>query len=543
VKAYEAMGHALKHEGVSAVFGLMGDGNLSLIPFIADELGIAYYNSRHEAGAVAMADGFARVTGRVGVCTFTQGPGLTNALTALVSAKRGRTPLVVLCGDTPTSISGLPQDIDQAPIFEAFAFAVQPFEPSRAGEAITSAFRRARAERTPVILNLPTDLQELAAEWAAPPAESVIALEAVGATNLDDAISALQAAARPVFISGRGALLSGAHQEIVALADHVGALLANSLPVKSWFAGHDWEIGIAGGFSSELGRQLIGEADCIVSFGASLNHFTSRGGALFASSATVIQIDLDDAAFDRYYPASIHVLGDARQVAQLLREAVRQSDGYRTKRVAGAIEESRADVGNRDADELDAIDPRLLSRALDRILPRDRAVVIDGGHFMGFAAMHLSVPEPSQFVFTVDFGSIGLSIGAAIGAAVGRPDQLIVTAVGDGGLLMSLGEFDTAVRYRLPIVFVVYNDEAYGAEMHFLRMLGRPDRESLFSVPPLDVVARALGGEGMAVGTLADLEPLAERLRTLDGPILLDCRISRDVRAVWLAEAFERGTH
>jgi acetolactate synthase-1/2/3 large subunit len=543
MKAYEAMGHALKHEGVSAVFGLMGDGNLSLIPFISDELGIAYYNSRHEAGAVAMADGFARVTGRVGVCTVTQGPGLTNALTALVSAKRGRTPLVVLCGDTPTSISGLPQDIDQAPIFEAFGFAVQPFEPSRAGGAITSACRRARAERTPVIVNLPTDLQELAAEWAAPPAESVTVPETVGVTNLEDATAALQAAARPVFISGRGALMSGAHEEIVALADHVGALLANSLPVKSWFAGHDWEIGIAGGFASDLGRQLIGEADCIVSFGASLNHFTSRGGALFSPSATVIQIDLDDAAFDRYYPASIHVTGDARQVAHLLREAVRSSGGYRTKQVAAAIEESHADVGNTDADELDAIDPRDLSRALDSILPRDRAVVLDGGHFMGFAAMHLSVPEPSRFVFTVDFGSIGLSIGAAIGAAVGCPDQLIVTAVGDGGLLMSLGEFDTAVRYRLPIVFVVYNDEAYGAEMHFLRMLGRPDRESLFAVPPLDQVARALGGEGMAVGSLADLESLAERLRTLDGPILLDCRISRDVRAVWLEEAFERGTH
>ena len=543
MKAYEAMGHALKHEGVSAVFGLMGDGNLSLIPFIADELDIAYYNSRHEAGAVAMADGFARVTGRVGVCTFTQGPGLTNALTALVSAKRGRTPLVALCGDTPTSISGLPQDIDQTQIFEAFDFAVQPFEPARAGEAITSAFRRARAERTPVIVNLPTDLQELAAEWAVPAAESVMAPETAGPANLDDAVSALQAAARPVFIAGRGALVSGAHEEIVALADHVGALLANSLPVKSWFAGHDWEVGIAGGFASDLGRQLIGEADCVVSFGASLNHFTSRGGALFAPSATVIQIDIDDAAFDRYYPASIHVLGDARQVAHLLRQAVTASAGYRTERVAAAIEESRADSGNPDADELDAIDPRLLSRALDRILPRDRAVVLDGGHFMGFAAMHLSVPEPSQFVFTVDFGSIGLSIGAAIGAAVGRPGQTIVTAIGDGGLLMSLGEFDTAVRYRLPIVFVVYNDQAYGAEMHFLRMLGRPDGESLFSVPPLDDVARALGGEGMAVGTLADLEPLTDRLRTLDGPILLDCRISRDVRAVWLEEAFERGTH
>ena len=115
-------------------------------------------------------------------------------------------------------------------------------------------------------------------------------------------------------------------------------------------------------------------------------------------------------------------MGDARQVAQLLREAVRPSDGYRTKQVAGAIEASRADVGNTDAEALDAIDPRLLSRALDRILPRDRTVVIDGGHFMGFPAMHLGVPEPSQFVFTVDFGSIGLSIGAAIGAAVGRPD-------------------------------------------------------------------------------------------------------------------------
>src|SRR5215510_2979998 len=124
MKVYEAVAKAMVAEGVRAVFGLMGDGNLKLLPYLITELDVPFYSSRHEAGCVAMAEGYARVSETVGVCTFTQGPGLTNALTALVSAQRARTPLVVLCGDTPTVVSGLPQDIEQRPILAAGGIAV-----------------------------------------------------------------------------------------------------------------------------------------------------------------------------------------------------------------------------------------------------------------------------------------------------------------------------------------------------------------------------------------------------------------------------------
>jgi thiamine pyrophosphate-dependent acetolactate synthase large subunit-like protein len=543
MKVYEAIGRGLAHEGTEAVFGLMGDGNLQLIPFITDELGLPFYGARHESGAVAMADGYARVTGAVGVCTFTQGPGMTNALTALVSARRGRTPLVVLSGDTPTTVRGLPQDIDQHPFFAAADLPVQPLEPGTVGASVAAAFRRARQDRTPVVLNLPTDLQEQECEWHAPEPEAVAAPWWKTATvDVADAVAALSGAERPVVIAGRGALISDARDELIALADHVGALLATSLPLKGWFAAHPWDVGIAGGFASPLGHRLLGEADCVISFGASLNHFTSRGGTLFDPSATIVQVDVDRGAFGRYYPTSLQVLGDAKGVAQRLRRRLAPAPGFRTEQLADEIAQARVmpvDSGSDGA----AIDPRVLSAVIDTLVPGQRALVVDGGHFMGFPSMHMGVPDPSQFVFTLDFGSVGLGIGAAIGAAVARPDQVTVAAIGDGGLLMSLGELDTAVRYGLPILFVVYNDEAYGAEMHFLRMLGAPDAESLFEVPPLDRVAEALGADALPVTSLTDLEGLRERLESMDGPLLLDCRISRDVRAVWLEEAFERGTH
>lgn len=543
MKIYEAISRRIAAEGVPAVFGLMGDGNLKLIPYLTSELGIAFYGSRHESGAVAMADGWARVTGKVGVCTFTQGPGLTNALTALVSAQRGRTPMVVLCGDTPEAVVGLPQDIEQRPFLAAAGIPVQEISSDGAVQSVAAAFARARTERRPIALNLPTDFQEVECEWVDLPNEqdAVVAATPPSEAELTAASLAIAEAHRPVVIAGRGAIASGAHEQIVRFADRIGALLATSLPAKSWFSGHPYAIGIAGGFASELGRRVIGEADCVIVFGASVNHFTSRGGTLFGPGATLIQCDLDPSAFGRYVPASLTVTGDALAVASALADRLPKGDGYRSAEIRSEI--AAGPVNEVDESGPESLDPRVLSRRLDDLVPPDRTLVIDGGHFMGFPSMDIAVPQPSRFVFTLDFGSIGLGLAAAVGAAVASPDRITVVAVGDGGLMMSLGELDTAVRYRLPILVVVYNDGAYGAEMHFLRMMDLPDAESLFETPALDQVARAVGADGMAVRTLDDLAGLPERLETMDGPLVLDCQVSRSVRAEWLEEAFQRGTH
>lgn len=553
MKVFEAIGARLVEERARHVFGLMGDGNLKLIPHLTGERGIDVVAARHEGGAVAMADGYARASGEVGVATFTQGPGLTNALTALVTAQRGRTPMVVLSGDTPTAVRGLPQDVDQAPFWAAAGIAVQPWTPATADAAVAEAFRRARTERRPIALDLPTDLQELEAGADPLPARAPEPPRPrPSEADLDAAAAVLARARRPVVLAGRGAVAAGARAELVALADHVGALLATSLPATGWFAGHPFALGIAGGFASPLGRRLLGEADCVVAFGASLNHFTTRGGALLAPGTPIVQVDVDPAAFGRYVETAVGVVGDAGPTARALRARLAPGDGARSPALAAEVARAAAGVAGPtgapsaappDESGPDGLDPRALSRAVARLLPDDRTLVVDGGHFMGFPSMEIPVDDPSRYVFTLDFGSIGLGLGAAVGAAVAHPGRTTVAAIGDGGLMMSLGELDSAIRRRLPLVVLVYNDDAYGAEMHFLRMSGIDDRDSRFATPPLDAVARAMGARAHAIDDLAQLDGLRDELAAPDQPVLLDCRITDRVRAVWLEEAFQRGTH
>ena len=285
MKVYEAVAQAMVDQGVRAVFGLMGDGNLKILPHLTTELDVAFYSSRHEAGCVAMADGYARVTGDVGVCTFTQGPGLTNAMTALVSAQRGRSPLVVLCGDTPTVVSGLPQDIEQRPILAA---AGSPCRSSTSTTRCPASSARSGARGPsggPIALVLPTDLQDQECEWTDAPAPGRCrgpVAAALTSALVGSRPQAINGAERPVVDRRPGRTLVGCPRaRSSTLADRTGALLATSLLAKGWFDDHPFDVGIAGGFSSDRGRRLIQDADCVVVFGASLNHFTSRGGTLF----------------------------------------------------------------------------------------------------------------------------------------------------------------------------------------------------------------------------------------------------------------------
>lgn len=541
MKLFAAVAEQIQAESVRAMFGLMGDGNLKLIPYLTGTCGVPFVGARHEAGAVAMAHGYAQATGEVGVCTFTQGPGLTNALTALVSSRRGRMPMVAISGDTAESVVGLPQDIEQRPIFAACGIDVQEVRPETAHADVAEAFRRARHEHRPIALNLPTDLQEEEVGDTVQPSRRAAPVASEEIVGLAEAIAAIQRAERPVVIGGRGAVEQGARGDLIALADHLGALLATSLPANGWFADHPYNVGIAGGFASDAGRRLISDADCVIAFGASLNHFTSRGGNLFRA-AEIVHVDVDPAAHGRFVPTAVGVVGDLTVVARALRDAVPASDGYRTPSVRDAITAQAANDDDESGD--DGLDPRALSRTVATMLPEDRTLVVDGGHFMGFPSMEVPISDPSRFVFTLDFGSIGLGVGAAVGAAVAFPDRLTVAAVGDGGLMMSLGELDSAVRYRLPILFLVYNDQAYGAEMHFLRLSGLDDAEARLSTPPLAAVAQAMGMDGVTVTSAADLDAVRERIAAgLDGPLLVDCSVTDRVRAAWLEEAFARGKH
>ena len=539
----EAVGAALVDLGVRDSFGLIGSGNFLVTNAIV-ETGGRFVAARHECAAVSMADGYARVTGRPGVATVHQGPGLTNATTALAEAAKARTPLVLIAADTSAGAIRSNFRIDQAALASAVgAIHVRARSPDSVLEDLAEAWRQAAVGRRAVLFSLPLDVQ------AAPaPGEKITTPEpprprSPAPEDVHRVADLLAAARAPVIVAGRGAVQAGAGPALEALGARAGALLATSANGHGLFAGNPWNLGISGGFAPPTAARLLREADVVLAVGASLNMWTTRHGELIGPDARVIQVDVDPDAIGAHRAVDAALLADARLavesvIAELARRAHMQQ-GFRREDIARAIAAGGwRDIHHEDASTGDHIDPRTFSKALDAVLPIERIVVVDSGHFMGWPPMYLSVPDAAGFVFTQSFQSIGLGLSSAIGAAVARPDRLTVACLGDGGALMAAGEFETLVRLCIPMLVVVYNDAAYGAEVHHFGPQGRPVDLVRYPDPDLAGLARGLGAGATTVRSLDDLGPLEKWLERRDEPFVLDAKVVPDVVAEWLEEAF-----
>jgi thiamine pyrophosphate-dependent acetolactate synthase large subunit-like protein len=552
----EVVGRTLHRLGGDVVFGLMGSGNLAVTNAIV-AAGGRFYSSRHETGALCMADGYARVSGRLGVASVHQGPGLTNAITGLTEAAKSRTPVVLLAADTPAVQIRSNFKIDQDALVESVgAVAERVHGPASAVADVSRAARRAVLERRTVVLMLPLDVQATACELTDPPPAP--ALSPVR-SDVSAAAAALAGAERPAIIAGRGAVLSGAGPALRRLGELSGAVLATSAVANGLFAGDPFSLGISGGFSSPTAQRLLAESDVVIAFGAALNMWTTRHGGLIGPSTTVIQVDRDEEAVGAHRPVDLGVVGDARLVAEELVAAL--TAGIEEGGIGGAAA-SASGAHSRDlgaarrsvalAGEIAAgrwrdepyeesrewLDPRTLSIALDDLLPPERTVVVDSGAFMGYPSMYLQVPDAQGFVFPQAFQCVGLGLGTAIGAAIARPDRLTVCAVGDGGLLMALPDLETLGRLRPDMLVVIYDDAAYGAEVHHFRPMGIPVELAQF--PPTDfaALAEAAGCRGLTARTAADLEGVRGWLENRDRPLVLDAKVDPDICAEWLEEAF-----
>lgn len=542
---YELIAATLAAAGVKVVFALMGDANLKLLMCLQDAYAIPHIGVHHESTAVSMADGYARATGGLAVAVVTRGPAVTNTLTAAVSSTKAGSAVLVLAGDTSTNradVRGLAhlQDIDQQRVFQGAGIREVSLTAATLPTALRAAVATARGLSCPVAVNMPIDVQETAGyppPVAAPRPEPAPPL-APDPGVLDRACDALRGARRPLILAGKGAVRAGAIPALAGLGERVGALLATSLAAKDAFAGDPWSVGVAGGFASPLAETLIGQADVVLAMGASLNDHTTKATTLFAADAQLIHCDVEPMHVDRWQRATQRVIGDAGVVAARLHEALADHDsqGWRSEEVRRAI----ADHDWRDEYTeivIDGyVDPRLLSVELDRMLPWPRALAVDAGHHCGYSAGHIGVPGPDHFLSALDFSSVGLGLGTALGAAVARPNCCTVLGIGDGGLLMNLGDLNTVGRLGLPMVIVVYNDGAFGAEVHMLRDLGMSDAPARFPTPDFADVARSMGLEGFVIRSLDDLRAIEGRLGRVAGPVLLDCRVHPHVRAHWSQE-------
>lgn len=544
----DAVAGSLVAEGVEDAFGVIGSGNFLLANALRDA-GARFHAARHECGAMMMADGYGRVGDRVAVATTHQGPGFTNALTGLVEAAKARTPALLLTADTPAAALWSNFKIDQAAIArECGAIAERVHSARSAAADAARAVRRARAERLPVVLNVPIDLPALDAPAGEPSQRPVAGRPAPSPAEAAAVLAMIEASRAPLLVAGRGAVASpGARDALEELGRRSGALLATTAMAHGLFAGLPFALGIAGGFSSPLGVELAGRADLVISFGAGLNHWTARHGELFAADAAIVQVDIDPLAPGRLHRCDVGVSADAAVAARAFAAGLPEPAGEQRARsaaTAAAIARRRwRDEPFEDAGTGEHVDPRALSIALDELFPRERTLVTDSGHFCGWPPMYIDVPDERGFAFPNAFQSVGLGLGAAIGAAIARPDRLAIAALGDGGTMMALAELETAVRLGLSMAIVIYDDAAYGAEVHHFGPEGHAVDLTRFADADLAATARALGAQGVTVRGLDDLaavgEWLAARAATANGgPIVIDAKVVPTVVAEWLEDAF-----
>jgi acetolactate synthase I/II/III large subunit len=547
MRADERVGEALVAEGMTHVFGVVGSGNFHLTNALVTA-GARFVAARHEGGAATMADTCARIGGGVVGLSVHQGCGLTNALTGVAEAAKSRTPLLVLAPQSTAAASNFL--IDQAAVARGLGCVVEEVESSDTlvPDAVR-AYRRARDERRTILLNMPLGVMSeqvpASSAEAVGPGATIAAAARPTADATETLADLLRCADRPIFIAGRGARSAAARRQLRRLAAASGALLATTAVARGLFRGDPFDLDVAGGFATPLATELLSEADLIVAWGASLNMWTTRHGSLVGEKARVAQVDLDVEALGARHPVDLGLVGDvvvtAHDVAELLATSPEQRQGYRTPEVRSRIaaEGRWSAVAFVDESTETTVDPRALTVALDRMLPADRTVTVDSGHFMGWPSMFLEVPDHDGFCFTQAFQSIGLGLSAAIGAAIARPDRLTVLGAGDGGFLMSISELETAVRLRLPLLVIVYNDNAYGAETHHFGPAGA--NLDLVRFPPTDIasIAKGFGCDAITITRLSALDAVRDWVGgQRDRPLVIDAKITETPRAWWHHHAF-----
>jgi thiamine pyrophosphate-dependent acetolactate synthase large subunit-like protein len=543
----DVVGVTIAAQGVKDAFGVLGSGNLIVTNALCSR-GARFHHSRHEAGAVCMADGYARTTGRVGVVSVHQGPGLTNTMTGLAEAAKSRTPLLVLSGETPAAALTSNFRIDQHDLVESVgAIADRVHGPKTAADDAQRAYQRAVTERRPVVLMLPIDIQPQPATATEPTQPRLPPLPAPEPASeaIATAAQRIASAHKPAIIAGRGAVLSDAAEALEGLGERIGAVLATSAPANGLFAGLPYALGISGGFASPFAAELLPQADLVLVAGASVNHWTTKHGAMINPDATVIQIDIDPRAIGRNRPAHLALIGDVRATADALSRAVQSNrTGFRTPELAEQIATQRWHHDPyEDASTDEFIDPRTLTIELNRRLPGDRAVAVDSGHFLGYPSMYLDVPDARAWLFPNGFQAVGLGLGNAIGAAIANPERTTVAAIGDGGAFMALAELETAARLKLDrLVVVIYDDAAYGAEVHHFAPMGHDVSRVRFPDADLAAIATATGARGHTVRTTQDLDVIDEWFEERRGhPLVLDAKVNPTIVADWLEEAFRAG--
>ena len=527
----EAFVETLVANGVRDVFGIVGSAYmdaLDLFPLA----GIRFISVAHEQGGGHMADGYARVSGRHGVCIAQNGPGITNFVTSTAAAFWAHSPVVVVTPETGSATIGLGgfQETDQLPLFSRITkYQAHVNNRARMAELTGRAFDRAMLEMGPAQLNIPRDFfyGDIECEIPSP---IVVERGAGGERSLDEAAALLAQAKFPVVLAGGGVVMADGQREAVALAELLQAPVAQSYLHNDAFpASHPLWVGPLGYQGSKAAMKLVSQADVVLALGTRLGPFGTlpqHGLDYWPKQAKVIQVDADARMLGLVKPIAVGVCGDARAAAAALRArldgralacAANRDERLARVRAEKAAWEAELDgwMHEKDAWSVEVskssshMHPRQMLRELERAMPKDAMVSTDIGNICSVSNSYLRFEQPRSMFAAMSFGNCGYAFPTIVGAKVAAPDRPAIAYVGDGAWGMSFGELQTCVREEIPVTAVVFNNGQWGAEKknHVDFYANRFVGVNLDRQPSWAAVAKAMGAEGLRVEKLADVGP------------------------------------
>ena len=528
----EAFTETMAAHGVTDIFGIMGSAFMDAMD-IFEPAGIRFIPVVHEQGAAHMADGYSRVSGRQGVVTGQNGPGISNCVTAIAAAYWAHSPVVIVTPETGTMGMGLGgfQEANQLPMFEEFTkFQAHVNNPVRMAELTGRCFDRALSEMGPTQLNIPRDYfyGDINVDIPAP---IHIDRGPGGDKTLDEAAVLLAGAKFPVIVSGGGVVNAGAVDECKALAERLGAPVVNSyLHNDSFPASHPLWCGPLGYQGSKAAMKLISRADVVLALGTRLGPFgTLKQYEMdyWPENAKIIQVDADHKMLGLVKKVSVGICGDAKAAAQSLLQRldgkVLECDANKQARAAEIQQEKDAWekeldewVHERDQYSLESIEaagegflsPRQVLRELEKAMPADVMVSTDIGNINSIANSYLRFEKPRSFFAAMSFGNCGYAFPTIIGAKVAAPGRPAVSYAGDGAWGMSMGETMTCVRENIPVTAVVFNNGQWGAEKkNQVDFYGRRYVAGELDNQSFAGIARAMGADGVTVNRLEDVGP------------------------------------
>jgi acetolactate synthase-1/2/3 large subunit len=525
----------LEQAGADVAFGYPGGACLPLYDALPDHPGVHHVLVRHEQGAAHMADGYARATGRVGVCVATSGPGATNLVTGLACAYMDSVPVVAITGQVSTPLMGRDafQETDVlgmvGPITK-HSYLVQRVEDIE--PTIHRAFEVARSGRPgPVLVDIPKDVQLRTA--ATRPRSSVPSTPPSGAdaNELDRAAALLAGAQRPLIIAGQGVRLGRAHGELRALAERLDApVVTTLLGIGAIAEDHRLAGGMLGMHGSANANRMVNDADVILGVGLRFDDRVTGKISAFAPMAKIIHADIDPTQLGKNVPTAIGIVADAGAVLFAL--AARLD---RTSRPdwSGRLAAARARPRLAAYEDRVELPPRLVIRAIRETASDDAYFVADVGQHQMWAAQHLRLTQPDRFLTSGGLGAMGYALPAAIGAQMGRPASEVWAIAGDGGAQMTIQELGTAVQEQTPVKLAILNNGYLGMVRQWQQLFhdGRISQTPISS-PDYVKLADAYGVFGLCVERRTDLGPALARAKAHHGPVVLDIRIEREAN-VW----------